>query len=266
VSKIINFWIPLAILVIWLFMAIIGPILPLDPNKVRLQMILQTPSFEEIFGYDDLGRSLFDRIVVGSRTSLTVAFAVVCISVTMGSLIGSVSGFVGGKLDQIIVLIIDIFLAFPGILLAISLAGIMGPGIDNVIIALSIVGWVGFARLARVQVLSLKQREHVQAALALGTSYVRIFTRHLLPLISAPLIIEASFGIASVIIAEAGLSFLGLGVQPPAASWGSIIRDGAHYLLVAPHMVIVPGLSLACVVVAVNLLGDHLRDRLDVKN
>ena len=217
-SKTINFWLPSTILVIWLFLAIIAPMLPLEPNKVSLNLILHSPSLEAIFGYDDLGRPLFNRIVVGSRTSLTITFAVVCISVTFGSLIGSVSGFVGGKLDQLVVLIIDIFLAFPGILLAISLAGIMGPGIDNVIIALSIVGWVGFARLARVQVLSLKQREHVQAALALGTSYVRIFTRHLLPLISAPLIIEASFGIASVIIAEAGLSFLGLDVQPPAAS------------------------------------------------
>ncbi len=139
---------------------------------------------------------------------------------------------------------------------------ILGPGIDNVVLALSVVGWVGYARLARAQVLSLKHREHVQATIVLGAGPVRILRLHLLPLILAPLIVEASFGVAGVVIAEAGLSFLGLGVQPPAASWGAMIRDGARYLLVAPHMVLVPGVALALVVLAVNLLGDRLRDRL----
>ena len=141
----------------------------------------------------------------------------------------------------------------------------MGPGIENVVIALSVVGWVGYARLARAQVLSVKQREHIQAAVALGTGSLTIFYKHILPLILAPIIIEASFGIASVVIAEAGLSFLGLGVQPPEASWGSMIRDGARYLLVAPHMVFVPGMMLMLVVLSVNLLGDRLRDYFDVR-
>jgi len=156
-------------------------------------------------------------------------------------------------------------LAFPGLLLAIALAGALGPGIENVILALVIVGWVGYARLARGQVLALKQADHIVAAQAIGATPWRIMRRHLLPLITAPLIIEASFGIASAIIAEAGLSFLGLGVQPPQASWGSMIRDGTRYMLVAPHLVIIPGLTLMAVVLAANLLGDWLRDWLDVK-
>jgi peptide/nickel transport system permease protein len=161
--------------------------------------------------------------------------------------------------------LIDIFLAFPGILLAIALAGLLGPGIDNVVIALTVVGWVGYARLSRAQVLSLKHREHVMAAEALGTRKHRIMLRHLLPLMSAPLIIEATFGVAAVVIAEAGLSFLGLGVQPPGASWGAMIRDGTRYLLVAPHMVLAPGMAIFIVVLSVNLLGDRLRDHLDIR-
>jgi peptide/nickel transport system permease protein len=156
-------------------------------------------------------------------------------------------------------------MAFPGILLAIALAGLLGPGIGNLVIALSLVGWVGFARLARAQVLSLKQREHVQAAQALGSRTTDIIRRHLVPLIAAPLLVEATFAVAAVVIAESGLSFLGLGVQPPEASWGSMIRDGVRYLLVAPHLVLAPGLSLFLVVLSVNLLGDRWRDKLDVK-
>jgi peptide/nickel transport system permease protein len=152
------------------------------------------------------------------------------------------------------------------LLLAIALAGALGPGIGNVILALGIVGWVGYARLARGQVLALKQADHVLAAQAIGAQPWRIILRHLLPLITAPLIVEASFGVASAIIAEAGLSFLGLGVQPPAASWGSMIRDGTRYMLVAPHLVVFPGLTLMAVVLAANMLGDWLRDRLDVKH
>ena len=161
--------------------------------------------------------------------------------------------------------IVDVFLAFPGILLAIALAGVLGPGLDNVIVALCAAGWVGFARLARAQSLSLKHREHVMAARALGVSDFNILRRHVLPYIVAPLIVEASFGVAAVVIAEAGLSFLGLGVQPPEASWGTILREGTRYMLVAPHVVIGPSLVLLLVVLSVNLLGDRLRDRLDVR-
>lgn len=256
---------PFAIIICWSVLAILGPLFPLQPNEIALDKILLAPGEASLLGYDDLGRPIFDRVVLGARTSFLVATGVIVISVLIGVSLGIVSGYYGGWFDQVIVQIIDIFLAFPGILLAIALAGIMGPGIENVVIALSVVGWVGYARLARAQVLSVKQREHIQAAVALGTRSLTIFYKHILPLILAPIIIEASFGIASVVIAEAGLSFLGLGVQPPEASWGSMIRDGTRYLLVAPHMVLVPGIMLMLVVLAVNLLGDRLRDYFDVR-
>lgn len=264
-ARLLGLWLPLAVVVLWALAALLGPFLPLSPDVIHLPQILAPPGADALLGYDDLGRSLAARVVSGAQTSFLVAVWVVGISALLGTLVGAASAYVGGVWDLVTVRIIDIFLAFPGILLAIALAGILGPGIDNVVLALSVVGWVGYARLARAQVLSLKHREHVQAALVLGAGPVRILRRHLLPLIMAPLIVEASFGVAGVVIAEAGLSFLGLGVQPPAASWGAMIRDGARYLLVAPHMVLVPGVALALVVLAVNLLGDRLRDRLDVR-
>jgi len=258
--------VPAVILALWLCMALAAPWLPLQPEHISLPDILALPSGEAWLGSDDLGRPILDRLIMGAATSFHVAVWVVLISALVGSLIGTVSAYWGGITDLVIVRVIDIFLAFPGILLAIALAGIMGPGIGNVVVALSVVGWVGFARLARAQVLSLKHRDHVTAAVALGCPSTRIVLRHLVPLIGAPLIVEATFGIAAVVIAEAGLSFLGLGVQPPQASWGNMIRDGARYMLVAPHMVLAPGAALMLVVLAVNLLGDRLRDRLDVRS
>jgi len=257
--------IPSSLLLIWLLIAVTAPWLPLQPDKITLSHILQTPSSISWLGYDDLGRHVADRLIMGARTSFFVAFWVVLVSLTIGTLIGMISGFLGGYVDLIIMKIIDIFLAFPGILLAIALSGLLGPGIENVVFALSIVGWVGFARLARAQTLSLRQREHVLAALSLGATLPRLLRYHILPLLIAPLIIEATFGIAGVVIAEAGLSFLGLGVQPPAASWGSMIRDGSNYMLVAPHIVLAPGIALLLIVLSVNMLGDRLRDQLDVK-
>lgn len=260
-----RFWLPVSVLLIWAVLAIAGPLAGLQPELIRLDKIIAPPGDGAWLGYDDLGRSLWDRLVAGARTSFLVAVWVVAISVSIGTVIGAASGYLGGTWDLVIVRVIDVFLAFPGILLAIAMAGLMGPGIDNVVIALSAVGWVGFARLARAQVLAIRHREHVQAAIALGTGRPTIIRRHLIPLIMAPLIVEASFAVAGVIIGEAGLSFLGLGVQPPAASWGGMIRDGTRYMLVAPHMVLVPGMALMLVVLSVNLLGDWLRDRLDVK-
>lgn len=258
-------YLPAALMLIWLLMAVLGPLLPLDPNHISLAKILHGSGADAWLGYDDLGRPLWDRLVMGAQTSFFVAVGVVFISLVAGTLVGATSAYLGGMWDHVTVRIIDLFLAFPGILLAIALSGILGPGIGNVVIALSVVSWVGFARLARAQVLALKHREHVQAAMALGVPPLFIIVRHLIPLIMAPLIVEATFGVAGVVIAEAGLSFLGLGVQPPEASWGSMIRDGTRYLLVAPHMVLVPGVALMLVVLAANLLGDQLRDHLDVK-
>jgi peptide/nickel transport system permease protein len=256
---------PATILILWLLLAIVGPWLPLQPNYIILPNILQPPSTIAWLGYDDLGRPLLDRLIMGARTSFFVAGGVILVSLSIGTLIGMISGWLGGYMDLIIVQLMNIFLAFPGILLAIALSGLLGPGIENVVFALSVVGWVGFARLARAQTLSLKRREHVLAAIALGAKIPRILWHHVLPLLVAPLIIEATFGVAGIVIAEAGLSFLGLGVQPPTASWGSMIRDGTRYMLVAPHIVLAPGLALLLVVLSVNLLGDRLRDKLDVK-
>ncbi len=258
------------ILGLWLLMVLAVPFMDLHPNEIVLEKILHSADLQSVsgfgfLGYDDLGRALFDRLIVGAYTSFTVTFGVIFISLLIGTLIGVISGYAGGHWDHFIIRVIDVFMAFPGILLAIALAGLMGPGITNVIIALSIVSWVGYARLSRAQVMAIKQREHVQSAKALGASHARIIVWHILPLILAPLLIEFTFGVASVIIAEAGLSFLGLGVQAPEASWGSMIRDGSQYLLMAPHMVLVPGIALMLVVLAVNMLGDAVRDKLDVK-
>ncbi len=260
-----RLWIPAAIVALWAFFACFGLWMPLAPEAIDLERILAPPGAEAWLGHDDLGRPLWDRIVTGARYSFFIAVFVVTISAIVGTTIGALSAWYGGWIDHVLTRIIDVFLAFPGILLAIALAGILGAGLGNVVIALAAVGWVGFARLARAQVLAAREREHVQAAIALGAGTPRILYHHLLPLISAPLIVEATFGIAAVVIAEAGLSFLGLGIQPPTPSWGSMIRDGARYLLIAPHMVLMPGLALMLVVIAVNMLGDRLRDHLDVK-
>lgn len=258
-------FIPGVILFAWFMLIAISPLLVLAPEQISLQHILHPPSQNYWLGHDDLGRLVADRLVAGAQTSLLVAFSVVSITLLVGTTVGLISAWYGGWVDQLLMRTTDIFLAFPGILLAIAMAGLLGPGISNVIIALSIVGWVGFARLARGQVLLLRERDHVIAANALGTSQGRVIWRHLLPLIVAPLIVEATFSVAGLIIAEAGLSFLGLGVQTPNASWGSMIRDGAQYLLIAPHLVIIPGIALFSIVIAINVLGDQLRDWFDIK-
>jgi peptide/nickel transport system permease protein len=256
---------PIAILLLWGLGALLGPALPLAPNQIALPKILEGPSWASPLGTDDLGRPVLDRLIVGARTSFLVATGVVTLSLFIGVLVGGLAGYLGGWWDLTLMRLIDVFLAFPGILLAIALAAVLGPGLGNLVVALAAVGWVGYARLTRAQVLSLRERDHVLAARALAVAGPRILVRHLLPLAAAPLIVEATFGVASVIVAEAGLSFLGLGIQPPAASWGSMIRDGVAYMLVAPHLVLAPGLALFAVVLAVNLAGDQLRDRLDVR-
>ena len=253
---------PLVLLMAWMLLVMGSYLLPLDPYGVSLEDILVPPSLAAWLGTDELGRPVLDRLMHGARVSLLVAVATVLISATIGIIVGLVAGYLGGLVDRIVSRVIDVFLAFPGMLLAIAMAAMLGPGVDNVILALSVMGWVGYARLVRVQVMTLRRRDHVLAAQALGRGQVAIMRRHLLPL--APVWVEASFGMAAAVVAEAGLSFLGLGVQPPEASWGGMIRDGVRYLLVAPHLVLAPGVALFGVVLAANLLGDALRDRFDV--
>lgn len=256
---------PLLIILLWLVMAIGGAFVGSAAIEVHLDKLLHAPDSQSLLGYDELGRPILDRLMMGAQTSFLVAIGVVVFSSIIGTTIGVYSAYTGGWVDKVILKVIDVFLAFPGLLLAIALAAILGPGIENVVFALVTVGWVGYARLARAQTLSLRHREHIQAAKALAIPTYLILFRHLVPLILAPLGVEATFGIAGAVISEAGLSFLGLGVQAPDASWGSMIREGTRYLLVAPHLVLAPGVALMLVVLAVNLLGDRWRDYLDVK-
>ncbi len=253
------------IILLWIAMALMAPLVSDLADRIQLETLLLSPFQHAPLGTDELGRPLWARLLAGAQTSAWVALMVVGISASVGTFIGMLSAYIGGWFDNIIRWIIDAFLAFPHLLLAIALAAVLGAGIGNLVLALSIVGWVGYARLARGQTLSLRNRYHVMAARSLAVPRYLILWRHVLPLLFAPLAIEMTFGIAGAVIAEAGLSFLGLGVQPPQASWGTMIREGARYILTAPHLVLVPGLTLMLVILAVNRFGDALRDKLDVR-
>lgn len=237
-----------------------------DSGSLDLDRVLTGASATHPLGTDVLGRDLLSRLADGVQLSISVGLMVMLFGGIIGIAIGMLAGWRGGHIDAVLMRIADIVLSFPGILLAIALAAMLGPGIDNLVMALVAVGWVGFARLTRVQVRSLRHTPFVEAATANGSPAGYIAIRHLLPNIAAPLLVEASFGLAAVIIGEAGLSFLGVGVQPPAASLGTMIRDGASLMLVAPLQVIWPGLVLFALVMAVNLIGDGLRDQLDVRS
>ena len=253
------------VILLWIAMALIAPLVSDLADRIQLETLLLSPFQHAPLGTDELGRPLWARLLAGAQTSAWVALMVVGISASVGTFIGMLSAYIGGWFDNVIRWIIDAFLAFPHLLLAIALAAVLGAGIGNLVLALSIVGWVGYARLARGQTLSLRNRYHVMAARSLAVPRYLILWRHVLPLLFAPLAIEMTFGIAGAVIAEAGLSFLGLGVQPPQASWGTMIREGARYILTAPHLVLVPGLTLMLVILAVNRFGDALRDKLDVR-
>lgn len=244
---------------------LIGSFVGGDALSLNLDQLLTPPSAMHWLGTDELGRDILQRLSAGVGLSLRVGIVVVLVAGSIGITIGLISGYMGGWVDSILMRITDVFLAFPGILIAIAFAALAGPGIENVIMALALMGWVGFARLTRAQTLALANAEYVQAAQVSGVSHGRILFTYLLPNISAPLIIEAVFATAGAMIAEAGLSFLGIGVQPPEPSLGSMLREGARYMLVAPHAVLAPGLTLMGLVLLLNLLGDRLRDKMDVR-
>ena len=254
------------IIILLILTAVSAPIIvPYDPSEQNLFEGLKEPGSKHILGQDRLGRDILSRIIYGSRVSLKVGIMAVGISLIIGLIIGSASGYFGGFIDNLFMRIADILLAFPGILLAIGITAVLGPSLTNVILALSIISWVGYARLIRGQILSVREYEYVSAARAIGAGSFRIITRHILPNIIAPVLVQASFGMAGAITAEAGLSFLGLGTQPPTPSWGSMLNEGRNYLLVAPHLTIFPGIAIMIVVIAFNFLGDSLRDMWDVK-
>ncbi len=245
--------------------AIAAPLLATrDPAALDLHSRMLLPGPGHLFGTDELGRDIFSRILFGARISLTVAVSVVALSLTLGLLAGGISGFYGGLPDVILnVYVSNAFLALPGILLAIAFVAFLGPGLGNLILALSISGWVGYARLVRAQVMVVKQREFVEAARALGASDLRVFFAHILPNIIQPLIVQSAIGMAGAVLAEATLSFLGLGIPAPAASWGSMLNEARSHLFDAPHMIFFPALAVMLAVLSFNFIGDALRDSLD---
>ncbi|MGA2411675.1 MAG: ABC transporter permease [Candidatus Binataceae bacterium] len=239
--------------------AVIGPIaIRSDPLAIDLSNVLAGPSLSHWLGCDSLGRDMLVRIVWGARLSLGVSTLVVTLSLIAGTLIGGVAGLAGGYIDELVMRATDVVLAFPGFLPAIALAAILGPGLIDLVIALTAMGWTGYARLVRGEVLSLREREYVQAARLLGGRPSRLLVRHLLPAIAGPVAVQATFGMGGIIIAEAALSFLGLGARPPAPSWGNMLDAGRPFLLAAPHLTTVPGIAIGLSVLGFNLLGDGL--------
>jgi peptide/nickel transport system permease protein len=244
--------------------AAFGPwLIPYDPVRQNLPLRLAAPTWGHPLGLDELGRDLLARLALGARVSLFVGISVVSVSAVIGTLVGAVAGYVGGAVDLALGRVMDVLLAFPGILLAIALVAVLGPSLMNVVLALVIIGWVGYARLVRGQVLKVRELEYVQAARAVGAPMGRVLARHVIPATFSTISVQATLGMAGAIIAEASLSFLGLGVQPPMPSWGTMLDAGRSHLFDAPHLTIVPGVAIALLVLGFNFAGDALRDRLD---
>ena len=255
-----------AILVLLTAAALFAPVVaPYDPLGQNLDQDLIPRSSEHWLGTDKLGRDILSRIIYGGRISLLVGSTTVALSLAIGIVIGSLSGYFGGWIDQMLMRLVDILMAFPGILLAIAFTAVLGPGLNHVILALCLIGWTGYARLVRGEILSLRERDFIQAARSLGCRPKRIILRHLLPNLLPPLLIQSTFGLAAAIVAEGSLSFLGLGVEPPTPSWGAMLNDGRQFLLVAPHLTMYPGLALMITVLALNLVGDALQERLQTR-
>ncbi len=243
--------------------AVIGPwVVPFDPSAQELALRLEGPSRVHWLGLDELGRDILARVISGARISLFVGLVVVSVSASIGAVMGSLAGYYGGIADEVISRVIDILLAFPGLLLAIALVAMLGPSLTDVALALSLIGWVGYARVVRAQVLQAREFEYVAAARAIGAATPRILIRHVLPAALPALTVQATLGMGGAILSEAALSFLGLGVQPPTPSWGAMLNYGRAHVLDAPHLTVFPGLAIALVVLGLNLLGDSLREKL----
>jgi peptide/nickel transport system permease protein len=253
---------------VFLACALFAPwIAPQDPAHIDLPARLMGPSASHWFGTDELGRDILSRIIYGARVSMLVGSCVVAASLILGMIFGSIAGYYGGMTDRVLnMIVMNAFMSFPGLLLAIAFVAFLGPGIFNLIFALSLGGWVGYARLVRAQVLAVREREFVEAARALGASDVRIVVRHIWPNILQPIIVQAAIGMAGAILAEATMSFLGLGVPPPAASWGSMLNDARSHLFDSPHLVLFPAAAVMLAVLSFNFIGDGLRDYLDPRS
>jgi len=255
----------LLLVTIFAVCAVFAPwIAPQDPAQLDLTGRLMAPGAGHLFGTDELGRDILSRTVYGARISLVVAVSVVGLSLGVGLVAGCLAGYYGGLTDTVLnVYVTNAFLALPGILLAIAFVAFLGPGLGNVIVALALSGWVGYARLVRAQVMAVKEREFVEAARALGATDLRILARHIVPNIVQPLIVQAAIGMAGAVLAEATLSFLGLGVPAPAASWGSMLNDARSHLFDSPHLLFFPAAAVMLCVLSFNFIGDALRDHLD---
>jgi peptide/nickel transport system permease protein len=254
----------LVVIAALVFAAAFAPLLtPYDPYTVALEARLQPPGGAHLLGTDELGRDILARLLFGARVSLWVGLVTVTLAATIGVSGGLLAGYLGGLWDAVIMRLVDVFLAFPVIILAISIVAVRGPGLNNVLIALALVYWTNYARVARSVVLTLREEEYTWAARTLGAGPVRIMVHHLLPNAVAPLVVLASLGMGNAILAEAALSFLGLGIQPPEASWGSMLNYGMQFLRDASFLTTLPGLAIFVTVLGFNLLGDGLRDALD---
>ncbi len=247
-------------------LALAAPVLaPVHPSAIDLQSELRPPSRHHPLGTGENGIDVLAHVAYGARVSLWVSLFAVGLSALVGIALGALAGYFGGWVDEALMRGVDVLLAFPGILLAIFITAVLGPSLANVIFALAVTGWTGYARLVRSQILSLREREYVHAARALGAGHARILALHLLPNAAGPIIVQATFGIPAAILAEASLSFLGLGAPPGTPSWGALVDQGTQYLLVAPHVALFPGLAIALTVLGFNFLGDAARDALDPK-
>ena len=253
----------LTVMIVFLIVtALLGPVLSsYNPHEIKLDSILQTPSSLHWLGTDENGRDILSRVLYGARVSLSLSILVTSISLAFGLAVGFFCAFSGKMVDKVFIVVSDIFQAFPGTLLAIAVAAFIPPGFLNLLWLLCFVGWVGYARVVRSQVLSLKQKEFVEASLSLGVKRPRLFFKHILPNIFGPVMVQASFGMAGVILTESGLSFLGLGLPPSIPSWGKMLDAGTSLLLVAPHVALFPGLAVMITILTFNLWGDYLRDR-----
>lgn len=254
----------LGIVIFFVLVAIFAPyITPYPWNEVDLSRALQPPSWKHPLGTDEFGRDIFSRIIYGTRVSLQFAFFAQLISISIGTLLGLIAGFYGGWIDDLIMRVVEILFAFPFLLFVIAVVSTLGTGIQNLYLAVALIGWAGVSRIVRGQVLSLRERDFVVGAHAIGASIWRILFRHILPNALSPIIIEATLGVGGMIMLEAGLSFLGLGVQAPTPSWGSMVQAGLAYMRSCWWYPIAPGIVIMIVVFGFNLLGDGLRDALD---
>jgi peptide/nickel transport system permease protein len=254
----------LVLITILALIALLAPVLaPADPLKQVLSTRLKPPSAAHWLGTDQLGRDVLSRMIYGARISLMIGIVVVGLAASIGTLVGLVAGYTGGWLDEGLMRLTDVFFAFPALILAMAISGALGPSLTNAMIAIAIVTWPVYARLVRAQVLSLREREYVEASRSLGASAGRIVWQHILPNTLAPLLVQASFDMGAAILSAAGLSFIGFGTQPPTAEWGVMISEGRNYIATHAWLSLFPGLAILFTVAAFNLIGDGLRDALD---